>query len=186
LCTTCAAVAVIPEGVGLVKSRELVLVTGLGLFPGLVRAYAGEGSGSRLDRRSTRQAWPLTPAPSGAESSCRERGYVVGVAVFSNVRCGRSGGTGGPVAGHPFATGWGTSWPASRSSRASTSQGTRAVKNLSPGVPSGVVLGVLVHQRSVPLRPAPGWVVAAGSRRRRAARRRPVQWSVRGGCGGWT
>jgi hypothetical protein len=32
---------------------------------------------------------------------------VVVVAVFSNVRSGRCGGTGDPVAGHPFAAGGG-------------------------------------------------------------------------------
>jgi len=31
-------------------------------------------------------------------------------AVFSNVLCGRCGGTGDPVAGHPFATAAGVAW----------------------------------------------------------------------------
>ena len=40
------------------------------------RAYAGEGSGSRLDRRSTRVAGVvLTPIPGGAESVRREQGF---------------------------------------------------------------------------------------------------------------
>jgi hypothetical protein len=44
------------------------------LFPGSVRTYAGKGSGSRLDRRSTRAAGvALTPIPFGAESVRRER-----------------------------------------------------------------------------------------------------------------
>ena len=43
-------------------------------FPGSVRINAGEGSRSRFDRRSTRVAGlDLTPVPSGAESSRRER-----------------------------------------------------------------------------------------------------------------
>ena len=84
-------------------------VTGLCLFPGSVRTNAGEGSGSRLDRRSTRAAGlALTPIPSGAESVAPgTRLWVLWVAVFSSVRSGRFGGTGCPVAGHPFAAGVG-------------------------------------------------------------------------------
>ena len=60
------------------------------LFPGSVRTYAGKGSGSRLDRRSTRGAGlALTPILFGAESVRRERLWCWGVAVFSSVRNGR-------------------------------------------------------------------------------------------------
>ena len=51
---------------------------GFSPFPAWVRTYAGEGSVSRLDRRSTRvSGLSLTPTPIGAESSRRERGFVV-------------------------------------------------------------------------------------------------------------
>jgi hypothetical protein len=62
---------VIPEGAGRVNPR---VVTGFTPIPGSVQTNAGKGSGSRLDRRSTRAAGlALTPAPIGAESSRRER-----------------------------------------------------------------------------------------------------------------
>jgi hypothetical protein len=49
-----------------------------GLFPGSVWATAGKGSGSGLDRRSTRAAGlVLTPIPCGAESVRRERLWVL-------------------------------------------------------------------------------------------------------------
>jgi hypothetical protein len=50
-----------------------LFVTGFGWFPGSVRTNAGKGSGSRLDRRSTRAAGlVLTPIPGGAESVRRD------------------------------------------------------------------------------------------------------------------
>ena len=53
--------------------------------PGWVRTDAGEGPGSRLDRRSIRVAGlALRPVPIGAESSRRERVWGLWVAVFSN------------------------------------------------------------------------------------------------------
>jgi hypothetical protein len=81
-------------------------VTGLVVFPGSLQANAGEGPESGLDRRSTREAGlALTPVPSGAESSRRER------CLFGcGWPCSPSSGVDGvaepviPVAGHPFAT----------------------------------------------------------------------------------
>src|SRR6266511_1424096 len=58
---------VIPEGAGRVNPR---VMTRFYPIPGSVQTSAGEGSGSRLDRRSTRAAGlALTPAPIGAASS---------------------------------------------------------------------------------------------------------------------
>src|SRR6266540_3735830 len=55
---------VIPEGAGRVNPR---VMTRFYPIPGSVQTSAGEGSGSRLDRRSTRAAGlALTPAPIGA------------------------------------------------------------------------------------------------------------------------
>src|SRR6266540_4129982 len=55
---------VIPEGAGRVNPR---VMTRFYPIPGSVQTSAGEGSGSRLDRRATRAAGlALTPAPIGA------------------------------------------------------------------------------------------------------------------------
>jgi hypothetical protein len=62
---------VIPEGAGPCQPSGCDRFL---LIPGSVRTNAGKGSGSRLDRRSTRAAGlALTPAPIGAESLRRER-----------------------------------------------------------------------------------------------------------------
>jgi energy-coupling factor transporter ATP-binding protein EcfA2 len=104
----CGPVAVIPEGAGPVKPTGLVVVTGSSCFPARCGHTSSRVPGSRLDRRSTRAAGvALTSVPSGAESLRREQGFGLLVAVCSNVQCGRGGGTGDPVAGHPFATGVG-------------------------------------------------------------------------------
>ena len=72
-------------------------------------ANAGEGPGSRLDRRSTRVAGvALTPVPGGAESSRRERGalWLWGGRVLQRPYGLMLAGP-FPVAGHPFAAGGG-------------------------------------------------------------------------------
>lgn len=81
---------------GRVNPLGWMFVTGFPMFPGSVRTYAGKGSGSRLDRRSTRGAGlVLTPIPFGAESWRRERDIGgCGVAVFFIVDHGRSAGRG--------------------------------------------------------------------------------------------
>jgi hypothetical protein len=53
-CAKLGPQAVIPEGAGPVKAHGAECLTRFCRFPGSVRTNAGEGSGSRLDRRSTR------------------------------------------------------------------------------------------------------------------------------------
>jgi hypothetical protein len=103
---------VIPEGAGPCQPQARGACDRFLLIPGSVRAYAGEGSGSRLDRRSTRvSGLGLDADPERAQNrrAGNEVGEVVGVGrVLSNVRSGRCGEPGVrlPVIPSPPTIGW--------------------------------------------------------------------------------
>jgi len=99
---------VIPEGGGPVKPSGLGVLVTFFWISGAVEGRRRRGAGVKVERPQgeARGRTTLTPAPSGADFVCPGESGVVG-AAFSSVRCGQAAVPGGPVAGHPFATGRG-------------------------------------------------------------------------------